>query len=217
MEEIDINAKIIWDYMLMHQELEKADVIVALGSNDIRVADTAYQVYKQGFAPVIFCTGGVAHVGDINATGWDKAEAEVYKERLVSLGVPDTNIITENEAKNTGDNASLLRKYIQDNNLPWKSFIIVCKPFMERRAYATFKKQYPEAEIKVTSQNISYEDFMNTANVSKDVFINVMVGDLERIKEYPKLGFQIEQDIPEDVWQALEELTKLGFTKYKLK
>lgn len=217
MNEVDKNAKIIWDYMLMHQDLGNVDAIVALGSNDIRVADTAYEVYKQGFAPVIFCTGGVAHVGDINATGWDKAEAEVYKERLISLGVPATNIISENEAKNTGDNASLLHKYIQDNNLPWKSFIIVCKPFMGRRAYATFKKQYPEAEIKVTSQNISYEDFMNTANISKDIFINVMAGDLQRIKEYPKLGFQIEQEIPSGVWGAYEKLVELGFTKYAIK
>lgn len=217
MDEVNKYAKIIWDYMLMHQEIKKADVIVALGSNDLRVADMANEVYKQGFAPIIFCTGGVAHVGDINETGWDKSEAEVYKERLVSLGVPASNIITENEAKNTGDNAIFLRKYIQQNNLSWKSFLIVCKPFMERRAYATFKKQYPEADIVVTSKNISYEDFMNNTNISSDVFINVMVGDLERIKEYPKLGFQIEQDIPDDVWQAHEGLVKLGFDKYKLK
>jgi len=44
-----------------------------------------------------------------------------------------------------------------------------------------------------------------------------MVGDLQRIKEYPKLGFQIEQDIPNVVWDAWESLTKLGFTKHYLK
>jgi len=217
MQNLDIYAKKIWDYMLMHQKLEKADVIVALGSNDIRVADRAYEVYQQGLAPVVFCTGGLAHIGDVNETGWDKPEAEVYKERLVSFGISETNILVENEAMSTGDNAILLRKYVQENNLPWKSFIVICKPFMERRAYATFKKQYKDAEIIMTSQNISYEDYMNTSNVSKDVFINVMVGDLERIKEYPKLGFQIKQEIPNDVWQAWEELVKLGFTKYKLK
>jgi hypothetical protein len=44
----------------------------------------------------------------------------------------------------------------------------------------------------------------------------VMVGDLQRIKEYPKLGFQIEQEIPKDVWEAWEELVKLGYIKYLL-
>ena len=68
MQNLDIYAKKIWDYMLMHQKLEKADVIVALGSNDIRVADRAYEVYQQGLAPVVFCTGGLAHIGDLNQT-----------------------------------------------------------------------------------------------------------------------------------------------------
>lgn len=43
-----------------------------------------------------------------------------------------------------------------------------------------------------------------------------MVGDLIRIKEYPKLGFQIEQDIPDNVWEAGKELIKYGFNKYVL-
>ncbi len=43
-----------------------------------------------------------------------------------------------------------------------------------------------------------------------------MVGDLERIKEYPKLGFQIEQEIPDKVWEAGQELIKLGYNKFLL-
>ncbi len=40
-----------------------------------------------------------------------------------------------------------------------------------------------------------------------------MVGGLQRIKEYPKLGFQIERDIPTEVWAAYEELVKLDYDK----
>lgn len=43
-----------------------------------------------------------------------------------------------------------------------------------------------------------------------------MVGDLQRIKEFPKLGFQIEQDIPSDVWEAFEALVARGYDKYLL-
>ncbi len=43
-----------------------------------------------------------------------------------------------------------------------------------------------------------------------------MVGDLQRIREYPKLGFQIEQEIPSDVWEAWGGLVELGYTKYYL-
>src|SRR5262249_51757135 len=44
--------------------------------------------------------------------------------------------------------------------------------------------------------------------------INIMVGDLQRIRIYPGRGFQIEQDIPDDVWQAFEKLIELGYDKH---
>lgn len=44
-----------------------------------------------------------------------------------------------------------------------------------------------------------------------------MVADLIKIKEYPKLGFQIEQNMPEEVWNAGQELIKLGYNKYLIK
>jgi hypothetical protein len=65
----------------------------------------------------------------------------------------------------------------------------------------------------VTSPQVSYEEYANDAYF-KEGFINTMVGDLQRIKEYPKLGYQIEQDIPAEVWQAWQQLVDLGYTKY---
>jgi hypothetical protein len=41
-----------------------------------------------------------------------------------------------------------------------------------------------------------------------------MVGDLQRIRIYPGRGFQIEQEIPEDVWQAFGKLIELGYDKH---
>jgi hypothetical protein len=41
-----------------------------------------------------------------------------------------------------------------------------------------------------------------------------MVGDLQRIKLYPARGWQIEQDIPDEVWQAFERFVRAGYDKY---
>ena len=41
--------------------------------------------------------------------------------------------------------------------------------------------------------------------------INIMVGDMQRIKIYPEKGFQIFQEIPGDVWQAYEKLVASGY------
>jgi len=47
--------------------------------------------------------------------------------------------------------------------------------------------------------------------------INIMAGDLQRIKYYPEKGFQVYQEIPEDVWEAFEKLVALGFDKHLMK
>lgn len=44
-----------------------------------------------------------------------------------------------------------------------------------------------------------------------------MVGDLQRIKEYPAKGFQIEQEIPDEVWSAYETLVAAGYDKHLIK
>ena len=43
--------------------------------------------------------------------------------------------------------------------------------------------------------------------------INIMVGDLQRIRLYPALGFQIPQVIPERVWAAYEALVHAGYSE----
>ena len=105
---------------------------------------------------------------------------------------------------------------LKNLNFDFNSFILVQKPYMERRTYATFKKQWPEPRIFVTSPAISYEDYSQDRSF-KEKFTNLMVGDLQRIVEYPKLGFQIEQDVPDEVLDAWQKLVDMGYTKYFLK
>ena len=102
------------------------------------------------------------------------------------------------------------------------SIIVIQKPYMERRAYASIKKQWPNVKCMVTSPQISYEDYFENSYPEecrgqfdfKNRTINTMVGDLLRLKEYPKIGFQIEQEIPENVWQAGQKLLELGYNEY---
>ena len=44
-----------------------------------------------------------------------------------------------------------------------------------------------------------------------------MVGDLQRILIYPARGFQIPQDVPEDVLDAYRQLVTAGYDKYLVK
>ncbi|EDK72719.1 hypothetical protein TM7_0127 [candidate division TM7 genomosp. GTL1] len=90
----------------------------------------------------------------------------------------------------------------------------ICMNAEERRTLATFKKQWQDSnvEIFVTSPDIAYEDYF-TDELPKDFVINIMVGDIQRIRDYPAKEFQIPQEIPDDIWQAYKQLVAAGYGK----
>ncbi len=215
-QEILEQTKILWDYLRMDNPLQKSDLIFCLGSIDLRSAERAAQIYLEGYSKKILFSGGIAHANDPLRTTWNEPEAIVFAKEAMRLGVPKEDILLETEATNTGENITKGYKVLQDDNVTIRSMILVQKPYMGRRTYATFKKQWPgeEIEIIVTSPHISFNEYFDTTDVEKEKIVNIMVGDLQRIKEYPARGFQIAQDIPEKVMKAYSYLVDAGFTKH---
>ena len=209
---IDLAQK-VWDYHHLHHTMKPCDCILALGSHDLRVADRAADLYLQGYAPYIVFSGGL---GNVTKGVWTVPEADQFAAIAIKMGVPAKDIFVENKSTNTGENILFTAKLLKEKNLNPHSFIVVQKPYMERRSYATFKKHWPDKELVVTSPQYSFTLYPNE-EIPMARVIEIMIGDLQRIREYPALGFQVEQYIPGDVWEAGQELIKLGFTKHLIK
>jgi len=77
---IDKLAKIIWNYLLIRQKLQKADVVLVFSSIDLRVAGYAAELYKRKWAPLILFSGGLQRRKDLLASNWEKTEAEKFAE-----------------------------------------------------------------------------------------------------------------------------------------
>jgi len=206
--EIDRLAQIVWDYHLMRHVLDAADIILVQGSHDLRVAERGAALFLDGYAPRIVFSGGL---GNLTRETWDEPEAEKFAAVAREMGVPETAMLLESQSTNTGENVQLTRRLLERENLDPDRFILVQKPYMERRTYATFRKVWPEKDAVVTSPQMDFDDY-TTSEISKEKVITIMVGDLQRIREYPARGFQIEQHIPTEVWDAFERLVALGFT-----
>jgi uncharacterized SAM-binding protein YcdF (DUF218 family) len=200
----------LWDYHHMHHALEKADCILALGSHDLRVAERAAELYLEGWAPLVIFSGGL---GNFTKGMWTETEADQFAAIAIRMGVPEASILVENKSTNTGENILFTQELVAHKNLDPRSFIVVQKPYMERRSYATFKQHWPDKKLVVTSPQISFEDYP-TEEIPLERVINIMAGDLQRIKFYPEKGFQVYQEIPADVWSAFEKLVALGFDKH---
>ncbi len=212
-QEILALGKKLWDYHFLNNQLEKVDCILALGSHDLRVAERAAELYLQNFAPLLVMSGGL---GNFTQEIWTEKEADKFAAIAIEKGVPAQAILIENNSTNTGENILFTQQLLKEKRLDPQSFIVVQKPYMERRAYATFKKHWPDKKLLVTSPQISFEEYPNE-EIPMERVINIMVGDLQRIKLYPEKGFQIYQEIPEDVWEAFEKLVLLGFDKHLMK
>ena len=215
MNELEISslAKTLWDYHHVNHILKKSDCILALGSHDLRVAERTAELYLQGYAPLVIMSGGL---GNFTKELWTEKEADQFAAVAIEKGVPEKNILIENNSSNTGENILFTQKLLAEKKLNPQTFIVVQKPYMERRSYATFKKHWPDKDLIVTSPEISFEQYP-TNEISIEKVINIMVGDLQRIKFYPDRGFQIYQEIPADVWSAYEKLIGLGFDKHLMK
>jgi uncharacterized SAM-binding protein YcdF (DUF218 family) len=206
-------GKRLWDYHKLDHTLEKADCIFVLGSHDTRVAEHSAKIFLQGWAPLLIFSGGL---GRLTKESWTESEATLFARIAIEMGVPKEAILVEERSTNTGENILFTRQLLLEKNLQPQRFILVQKPYMERRTYATFQKQWPGNTVFVTSPDIAFDDYPTPAHPLEKI-IQMVVGDLQRIRLYAEKGYQIHQHIPKDVWDAYEKLVKLGFDQQVVK
>lgn len=209
-------AQIVWDYMRLEQPLEKADMIIGMGSRDILTAKWCAKLYLDGLAPIIIFSGAR---GRITRHLTSENEADIYAKTAIGLGVPEEAIVKEDQATNSGENITFVYKKILELGITHDKILIVHKPYMLRRVFAALMRQWPDdvkPQIICSAVNLSFEEYLQDTLYPFDYVVNVMVGDLQRIREYPKRGFQIEQEIPDSVWGAYEELVRRGYVKHLL-
>jgi uncharacterized SAM-binding protein YcdF (DUF218 family) len=207
-------AQTIWDYHKLNHQIEKSDAILVLCSHDERVAERSVELFNEGRAPLIIFSGGA---GAITKKLWTEPEAVRFARVAIEAGVPRESILLEDKSTNTGDNIRFTRALLEKLGMHLQKFIVVQKPYMERRSYATFRKLWPEKDVIVTSPQTTFEHYLRNyrnSSLSEEDVVGIMVGDLQRIKIYPAKGFQIEQEIPLETLAAYDELIAAGYTKY---
>lgn len=209
MSEIDKHAKVIWDYQVLHQDAKPSDCIIALGNSDFRTASRAAELFMQGYGKWLVACGGF---GRITAHAFAKPEAHIFADIAIVAGVPKDKIIIEDQSTNTFDNILFAKTLLLKNRVKVNSVIVVTKPYMERRAHAMMQKLWPEVKHTVASPNLTFENYSNK-DITKTQFINLMVGDLQRIIVYGKRGSLRAQAIPKEVLVSYQKLIKLGYNK----
>ena len=212
-----VAAQILWDFMRLDEAVAPADVILCLGTNCAFVPVRGAELWREGLAPVIVMSGGIAHVGDLAATGWDASEARVYADIAMANGVPESALRLEDGSTNTAENFRFSRPVIEEAiGRRLASAVVVARPHMTRRARATADIEWPDVTVSLQTEAISMIDyFAREADPAKT--LNQVAGDFQRVVEYPKRGFQTVQAVPDTVMAAFEVLKTKGFDKHLLR
>lgn len=204
-------ADVLWDYHRLVVPLAASDIILVLGCHDTRVAEHAAEVWRAGWAPLVVFTGGRGKI----TTSWSRSEASVFADIAERGGVPRAAMLLEETSTNTGENVTRSRALLADSGIAVGRAVLVAKPYMARRAVATAAKQWPEVDWLVSAPAQSFAAYA-AGDQSTARTINLMVGDLQRVKVYAERGFQTPMPIPAHVWAAYEELVSLGYDRYVL-
>lgn len=207
-EEQRWQAQLLWDYHQMRQSVRPVDAAIGLGSHDLGVAAHAADLYRAGIFPILVFSGGNSPT---TKARFPRGEATHYCEHAIALGVPESAILLEPSATNTGQNIILSRAVLAAAGVSPASVMLISKPYMERRSFATARKVWPGVEVVCASEPLDFDDYLKSIGDPRLV-VDMLVGDLQRLIEYPKRGFAAEQDIPETVRAAYQALVLDGFT-----
>ncbi|MGW0625983.1 YdcF family protein [Streptomyces sp. NPDC002758] len=202
------DAQQLWDFQQMGHEPRPCSVAIGLGSHDLGVADTTADLYHRGMAPLIVFTGATSRT---THERMPRGEAEHYRKRAIELGVPESAILVEPNARNTGENIRFSRALLEERHVPVSSVLLVSKPYEERRAYATARKLWPDVEWVSASTPMTFHDYVDSIGDARLV-VDMLVGAQQRLMIYPRQGFMIEQEIPDGIRAAYERLRDEGFT-----
>ena len=70
----------------------------------------------------------------------------------------------------------------------------------------------------ITSPELTFEEWIQRLETMEEVrakeIISVLVGDIQRMVIFPQFGWQVKQEMPEEVIQVYQYLKQLGYTKY---
>jgi uncharacterized SAM-binding protein YcdF (DUF218 family) len=207
-DQLRADLEILWDYHDLRHEPRRCDVGVGLGGRDLGVAGVAVDLFHRRMFPHLIFTGART---PNSADRFPRGEALHYREYAVTNGVPPESILLETRATNTYENITYSRELLAGLRIRPCSVLVMSRPYQQRRAYATCRKQWPEVEVVCAAPPLSLDDYVGAADDPGRV-IDLIVGDTQRVELYAERGFAIPQEVPPAVRAAYRRLVAAGRT-----
>jgi len=186
-------------YLAVRDSPEPADVILGLGSDSPDVPHRAVELFDGGLAPRVLFSGGRGRLtGTLSGT-----EAAFFRDVAIRCGLTPEWIIVEEESTNTLENVQLSAALLRHRNVACNRVILVTQPVLQRRAWATARRQWPGVELlNCPPEAHARSDRSNATEIVR--LSELAVGEIRRLQRYAAEGHLEPQNIPATVIRAYE-------------
>ena len=144
--------------------------------------DTAHALWCEGMFGRLLVSGG-------RTRGMPDAEAEVIAERLLRLGMPQSCLILETAATNTGENVQFGRARVAEvmDLAAIRSVLVIGKLCSSRRYLMTLQRHWPGLRMSVCPVN--YFGVEAERWHEHEPFRSRVLGEFDKIPRYLEQGF----------------------------
>jgi uncharacterized SAM-binding protein YcdF (DUF218 family) len=202
------HARMLWDYLCLRMPVRPADRLLVFGGHDLGVADRAADLYAGGVSPFIVVSGGSRAVPD--GSGFP-TEADAIADVLMRRDVPKDAIALERLASNTSENFWLSAELLRDLGMTPSTFLVVTKPYAERRTVATARRRWTGKQVAVTSEQVGFDEYRN-GSIPADRILSMLAGEALRLESYAATGLiDPGEPVPETVLGAAHALQEAGY------
>jgi uncharacterized SAM-binding protein YcdF (DUF218 family) len=145
---------------LQHEDpLQKADAIFVLGGSRVERWLEAYDLYRDGYAPLIVLSPERAEAAEtlVRSRGVRfPSTPELQHDALRQLGVPESAILAPaGWVDNTAQEGNLLRTFVQSHG--WRRLIVVTSKYHTRRAGFAVRRALQQTRTEVVIRASRYD------------------------------------------------------------
>jgi uncharacterized SAM-binding protein YcdF (DUF218 family) len=180
----DIELQLIADYMMPAFPASPSDLGFLFGTRHgvPEFCDAAYALWRDGMFRRLLVSGG-------RTRGLPDAEAEVIGARLLRMGLPESALILETAATNTGENVLFGRARVAEamDLGAVRSVLVIGKVCSTRRYLMTLQRHWPGLRVSVCPVNyfgVPPERWHEDAQ-----FRSRVLGEFDKIPRYLEQGF----------------------------
>ncbi|MEX5747941.1 YdcF family protein [Massilia sp. X63] len=181
--------QLIADYMMPAFPASRSDLGFLFGTRHgvDQFCEAAHALWQDGMFERLLVSGGPT-------AGQATAEADVIGERLLRLGVPESALILERDATNTGENVRFGRARVAEHMdlSAIRSVVVIGKLCSTRRYLMTLQRHWPGLRMSVCPVNyfgVPAERWHEHAE-----FRSRVLGEFGKIPDYLALDFLREID-----------------------